>query len=394
MGETFGEALRRFRTRAGLSQPALARRVYVAQSTISRIETGRQTEIDEDLAERLDSALEADGTLLARRAAFSAPDHGHPALGESVVASTTDYDRGRPVDADYVDALRATIHHLVALDSAHGGGDTSRLAVRTFNSAHRKLTAGYYLPKVERDFEAVTAELGEVAGWLCYDAERQTEARQLNLEALALSRLAGDRPMELFVLSNQAMMSLHTGRPQEALRIADSVLEHNHLPPRLGVLFRIRRARALAALGDRTSALVEYARVRSLFAEGVSRHDPSWTWWITDRELRWHEGMGLTSLGDWSAAIPRFVAAVDCPRFPRGLYVSRTYLLEALVRAEAWPDAETVALDTLPMVGEVGSIRAERVLGGIAARSHHGGSPMSASLSDIMSEISNRIRAA
>ncbi|MGH3697755.1 MAG: hypothetical protein ACRDRX_27880 [Pseudonocardiaceae bacterium] len=60
---------------------------------------------------------------------------------------------------------------------------------------------------------------------------------------------------EWFVLSNQALASVHTGRNREALRIAHSMTCGQDLPGRVQALFDVRAARALAALGDSVSAL-------------------------------------------------------------------------------------------------------------------------------------------
>jgi transcriptional regulator with XRE-family HTH domain len=64
MVETFGRALRRLREQAGLSQPELARRVPISQSSLSRYESDRQ-QADPTTADRLDQLLDANGTLRA-----------------------------------------------------------------------------------------------------------------------------------------------------------------------------------------------------------------------------------------------------------------------------------------------------------------------------------------
>ena len=64
MVETFGRALRRLREQAGLSQPDLARRVPISQSSLSRYESDRQ-QADPATVDRLDQLLDANGTLRA-----------------------------------------------------------------------------------------------------------------------------------------------------------------------------------------------------------------------------------------------------------------------------------------------------------------------------------------
>src|SRR6266498_5658774 len=64
MAETFGDALRRLRTAAGMSQAHLARQVPVHTSNVSRYESGLQHP-EERMAARLDELLGAGGELLA-----------------------------------------------------------------------------------------------------------------------------------------------------------------------------------------------------------------------------------------------------------------------------------------------------------------------------------------
>ena len=92
-----------------------------------------------------------------------------------------------PATGDYLGELRRTIPHLVALDGMHGGAEIAPIALRSFRRAQRILSEGRYVPAIERDLEAVTAELGELSGWLLFDAERQDQARAVNAEALNLA---------------------------------------------------------------------------------------------------------------------------------------------------------------------------------------------------------------
>ncbi|MGH8901737.1 MAG: hypothetical protein ACRDYA_08635 [Egibacteraceae bacterium] len=76
---------------------------------------------------------------------------------------------------------------MLALGSQFGGDDVSGLATRFFWSVHHRLWSEKYDPKIERDLRAAAGELGEVAGWFLYDANKQATARQLNHEALQLA---------------------------------------------------------------------------------------------------------------------------------------------------------------------------------------------------------------
>jgi transcriptional regulator with XRE-family HTH domain len=62
--ETFGDALRRLRKARDMSQPGLAAAIHYSQSQISRAESG-QALPPADIAQHMDRALNADGTLIS-----------------------------------------------------------------------------------------------------------------------------------------------------------------------------------------------------------------------------------------------------------------------------------------------------------------------------------------
>lgn len=281
-----------------------------------------------------------------------------------------------PVDGEYVVALRRTGQALVALDSRYGGDGVAPLALRAFRAAGDRLASGRVPARIERDVEAATGELGEIAAWQAHDADRQDISRQVIHEALLLSRLAGDRDMELFELAHLSMLSLCRRRPREALRVADDVLEWLGLSPRVVAVFDVRRARALAHLGDGPRALDAIERARCALAGSVTTRDPGWTWWMDDAELSWHEGMVRAELGDWRKAIgPLTLAASRRTTRGRSRYHYAAQLLNALVHAGAWQEAEPVIADVLEQAPEVGSAWTARLLRDTAERAERARPP-------------------
>jgi transcriptional regulator with XRE-family HTH domain len=388
--DDLGARLRKAREDAGVSLAALAARTHYSKPLLGMLETGKRTIKPDHVAaysRALNIAIDTHYGEERREDSSSGSYEDDPVLDRRSVLC------GPRVTAEDIEALRGTISHLVALDGRHGGEELARLARRAFQSAHTRLSTGACPSSLEHDFETVTSELAELTGWLLFDAERQTEARAMNMEALNLSRLAGDESMELFTLSNQAMVSVHMNQPREALRIADSVLDHIEVSGRVAALFRVRRARALAALGAGGEAVTEIGRARALLDEGIGVRDPNWTWWIDGAELAWHDGMLHASLGDWATALPGFGHAVNAcaPTYHRGLYVHRAYLLEALIRLGSWPDAERTLLEVLPMVGAVGSARTVRVLRRVAALTAQAGPAVPSTVRDAAGELQRRL---
>jgi transcriptional regulator with XRE-family HTH domain len=388
-------ALAARRRAIGLSQQDLAERVGVTRSTIIRLESGESTprpwyrplyaEALQVSLGRLDELLEQTATI--RRSA-SSDTAGGLLLPEAVDDSTH-----AAAGPEYVQSVRQTAAHLIDLDTQHGGDDVVRLAVRAFQSAYRQLSSGLYVPEVERDLSAAVGELAEVASWAAFDANQQALARQLVHEALFASRSAGDRTMELFELAHLAMQSIYLRRPAEALRVAGDVINDNRLSGRTEAAFRVRLARALGQTGQRQRGLDELRRARSLVHDGLSSDDPSWTWWLDDAELAWHEGMMLADLNELPAAVEHFRAAYDLRpvELRRARYNDLAHLLHALVDIRAWHDAESSAGELLAHGDDVSSARTAALLRSAADAIRRGRPGPTSTLSDAADAIAAQL---
>lgn len=386
-----GAQLAAFRQAADLTQGQLAKAAFCDRTTVTHIEKGR-ARADERFWQASDKAVGARGVLLAAFHDLVATKQAHDqqeqearlaearARAERLTTNGSSAAPASPVredvapvdghapsirlDGAYVETLHSRIRELIDLDIQFGGDQSSGVALQLFRSVHRKLGASQCDPTIERDLYAAAGELGEVAGWLLYDAGKHDLVRRINHEALHLSRLAGDHSMELLILQNMSMHAGHLKRPIEALRIARMVLETNTLSPRLEALFRTREARALALAGDDTAAERTFHQAHSLYLDGVRDDDPAWAWWINDRELAWHEAMIQADSADWCSAADTFQGSIEVTpgREVRRRYNHLASLLDAQIRVAAWRDVDQTIERVMPFVDEVGSTRTATTL--------------------------------
>jgi transcriptional regulator with XRE-family HTH domain len=337
------------RRELGLSQEEMARALEVDRSTYARWERGEVTDLRPAHRRRLAALLSI-------------------AVPSVDALLLLDEDRSDDSPAGGVEHLRAEVAHLVELDGRYGGDDVLPLAVRLFRSSHRKLSAD----AAGRDLDAAVAEAAEVAGWVAYDADQLDVARALSLEALHLARLAGDRSMEVFVFANLAMIDLQQREPGEALSITAHVSEHQPAG-RVGALFAVREARALAQRGERPRALDTVDRARVLLDEGIAAGDPAWSWWFDSAELSWHRATVHAELDDWPAAVDGYWEAysmrgANCSRADgpsrrrRSDFNDLAHLVEALTAIAAWPEVEQLMPAVLAEAAEISSTRTTRVL--------------------------------
>jgi|GEM_PF-3058283 len=359
------QRLARARRAAGYTQEALAEQLGVTPQTVANWESGRSEPLAykrPKLAKLLRvSPNHLEQLLLNEPLMLPAARTPEP-RAELVVASSI--PNGSRLDARYVETIHARIQELVRMDMQFGGDQSGPLALKLFQSLCRKLGHVEVDPAIEADLYSAAGELGELTGWLLFDAGKHELVRQVNNEALNLLRMAGDRSMEILTLQNMSMHAGHLKRPREALRISDMVLDQNKLSPRLRALFLTRKARAFALGGDDDSAKRTFEEARSLYLDGVRDTDPAWAWWVNDQELAWHEAMIYGDIGDWHTAVDTFQESVDLTPSTeiRRRYNHTASLLEAQTNAQAWADMPATLDQLMPYVDEVGSTRTATTL--------------------------------
>ncbi|MFG2814675.1 helix-turn-helix domain-containing protein [Streptomyces sp. NPDC048410] len=335
----FGSYLAGLRKRARLSQRDLATRLCAASgiTTLTRHEVSRWERGGRipdawlpSLAQVLDVPLDELAGQAERARSGSVPD------------------TRREPDA-YV---RDAVGWLLAHDDRHGGDHVADAAVQVWEAERARIKGD------DKQRLAQVAEIGEVAGWLLHDAARFREARAALAEAHTLARLAGDAPLEWFILDLIAMVDVHTGSVGEAFAITDEMLTGRQVPGRVALMARVRRARSLAQAGDRTRALDELRRAAGGLQDSVRADDPAFTWWINATEVGLHTGEALLSLGDPRAALPHLQQSSDASRDGgRREFGNVLAELTALVRLGAWREAEEPLVRLDPILRTVTSSR-------------------------------------
>ncbi|WP_458085964.1 helix-turn-helix domain-containing protein [Streptomyces malaysiensis] len=373
-----------------MSVRAVARHLNYDHAYLSRVLSGKQRPSTQ-LVTGLDQLLRANGKL-AEIAARVTPPTDSPEVAESPAITDRILRLNEARGADFAHAIRETSHRLVVLDNELSGVSIAEPAGRAFKVVHRRLGAGDYEPRYERDIQSAAAELAEVAGWALFDAERDGAARRFNQEALFLANLSGDRSIALLTLQNMAMHSEWRGRNQEALSIARSVLNRRRLSPRVEAMFRMREAKGLVGTGRTSDAIESLQRARSLIEDGNDVGEPDWSWWLTDREIDGHWGHTLQIAGDAKKAIERLL---QCARPGGGVAtgyasMSSARLAQCLLDVNAWREAEDVVRSLVTAAPGISSGRTLRLIGHVAKqRERLNGAPPS--LTDTLAHLTEKL---
>ncbi|MGQ4517084.1 helix-turn-helix domain-containing protein [Streptomyces sp. DW26H14] len=319
----FTDAVRETLAERGMSQRAAASAMHYDVAYLSRVLSGKQRPSD-DFVAALDTALGTEFAVLLEG----------PSKTER--------------DAFVADAVGYFLEH----DNRHGGDHVADAALQVWHSETGKLAG------TDKGHFSAVAEIGEVAGWLLHDAARYAEARAALTEAHMLARLAGDNPLEWFILDLVAMIGVHTGRAGEALAISDELVNGRRVPPRVALISHVRQARGLAQAGERGRSLAALERAAGGLQDSVLPSDPKFTWWIDSTEVALHSGEALLSLGDPKAALPHLqsssAASTGGGRREFGNVLAELYVYALL---GAWREAEVPLLRLQPILRTVTSSR-------------------------------------
>ncbi|MEE1803906.1 helix-turn-helix transcriptional regulator [Streptomyces sp. JV176] len=327
----FGTRAREALAAQGISMRAAARELHYDVAYLSRVLNGKQ-QPSPQLAQGLDELLKTGGNFAA--------------LVKKTEPGANDATRAR-----------SAISHLLDHDNRYGGDQVASAAVQVWKAEQRRLDRNI---DPDKDHLAAVSEVAEAAGWILFDANRKSEARQAFIESQMLARHAGDRPMQWFAMDLLAMQDVQDGRPGEALRIADSLLATPKLPHRIALIARVRRSRALAQAGDRARSLAEVERAKSALQDSITVRDPDWTWWVDEKEVVGHHGEVLISLGESAAAIPHLQRANELVApGGRGAFYYAVAELSAFAEVGAWRECETTLMRLVTILEVVTSARSQ-----------------------------------
>ncbi len=274
-------------------------------------------------------------------------------------------------DADRL--LRAAMR-LRQLGHQHGGESLWEAAAALVSDSYRLLEQGTYTVAVEQRLLRAAGRAHMAAGWLAFDAGRYHVARTCHNEALNLSRQAGDAGTEAHALANLAFQSNITGRPREAVRLAEAASRAAARPhgiARLAAMPHLRRAVAYARTADRRATDAAMAQARKVLDQDGDKATVEWCSFLTSVEMDGVEATCALELGRPEQAEPLLMRAVagHTNQFARNRALYRVRLARARLdrrAVEGAAEAGNAALDDLS--GEVASWVVSTELATVAER--------------------------
>ncbi|MET8542955.1 helix-turn-helix transcriptional regulator [Kitasatospora sp. NPDC004799] len=282
---------------------------------------------------------------LAAQWAASEPEHLSSALS------------GKQVDGELVDWLEGTGNKLTAMPTEQRQ-HAARLVDAHLATVTDLIEDGRYTGTTGRRLHRLAASLATTSGWHRFDQGRHWAAGKLWEAALQSANAAGDRDHGAGVLSDFAYQANWLGEPKVSVdQIGHALSGVSH--PTARSLLLLRRARAHAALGDRSACYRDLTAAESALAVETADPAPGWCAWMGPADLAVDSGRCLLDLGrtdDAHALIAEGTALLPRARDKtRGIFL--TYRARSHLQARDIEQAVAVTTESLDLATRIGAPR-------------------------------------
>lgn len=212
------------------------------------------------------------------------------------------HDGDTQVDDQLLDDIETGVPRLRRMEAKLGGASIQQLVDAELRTVLNLLRHGTYTTSQGRRLYLVAAELARVAGWSMFDGQRHAAAQRYWTVGLAAARGAGDRLVAANIRKSMSLQALDFGHAADALHVAEATLSSlRGATPRVVTMLTLRKARALAAMGDRAGC---ERLIAGTDADTAVAHtgDPSWIAYFDPPEYYAQVGSCYLDLGDLTTA--------------------------------------------------------------------------------------------
>jgi tetratricopeptide (TPR) repeat protein len=298
-----------------------------------------------------------------------------PSAWECVIARwlvSRDASCGQPVEtrpatqAD-VDAVLATTDALSKLDYRFGGGQPRLLLTRYLCDEITPLLTGTSPVSCTgaRFFAAVAALLRLIA-WTAYDTGAHAFAQRYFIQALRLSRAAGDDALGGRILAGMSHQANYLGHYRHAADLARAARlgAGTSATPTAVALFYAMEARALAGQGDETGCFDALREAEASFGRRSQANDPEWLRYFDAAELCAEWAHCLRDLGRGRQAETYARQSLDLSEdlYVRSLSFVRTVLATSYLQQGEVEQAVATAAAAAETIAGLRSIRCRHYL--------------------------------
>lgn len=217
-------------------------------------------------------------------------DRRLPARGTTAAATS--------LDSPLIAQIEQSIPLLQQLDDAKGGAANLNYVGAQVRAIALVLADQERDASTTRRLMSALAELGQLAGWMAFDADQHGLAQRYLFTALRAAHDAADSAMAGHILADLSVQATTLGHPNDAVRLgeaADRATERSAASVRASVNSRLAHAYAGAGLVKEFWATREKAK--ELLHGRSTDIAPRWMYYLTANHIDCQAGYSLIQIG-------------------------------------------------------------------------------------------------
>ncbi len=322
---------------------------------------GRETPLPLGSAYTIQSLREAQASTMDRRTFIS---YSSVALvGLAAQWSTLEPGRltmalsGKTADTELIAWLEKTSAALTTL-STKQRQHTARLLDAHLGTVTDLIEHSRYDARTGRRLHLLAASLASTCGWYRFDQGRHAAAGRLWAGSLQAAHLAGDRDFGAGVVSDYAYQATWLGNPQLATELLGHALARTTHPTARSLLF-LRRARARAALSQKTDCYRDLSSSEKELDTNCADAAPNWCSWMSQADLAVDSGRCLLDIGRAALARDRISEGMALLPVARSKTkaVFLTYEAASFLETGEIEQALAVTTTSLDLASQIGAER-------------------------------------
>ncbi|MBP2322637.1 transcriptional regulator with XRE-family HTH domain [Kibdelosporangium banguiense] len=201
------------------------------------------------------------------------------------------------VGHEVLEQIEQSIPALQRLDDANGGGAHLAYVGAYFRSVAVLLRQGSHPDRVERRLFAALADIGQLAGWMAFDAGKHGLAQRYFFTTLRASKEAGYRSMAAHVFADLAFQAASREQSGDAIGLGEAAVRvAAGEPATLRASVATRLAYGYAVAGQ----LKDFERSYQMGLEALTdrgEDEPAWMYFLTPNHLDTQAGYALVHAG-------------------------------------------------------------------------------------------------
>ena len=209
------------------------------------------------------------------------------------------------IGREEIDGLREISRTYRQLDNRLGGGQLRATVVALLDRQVGPLLLGAsFTEAAGRELAAVAAELAQLAGWMAYDGEQHGLAQRYLIQALGLSRLAGDDGLGAEILAAMSQQAVYVARADQAVDLARVAQAAARKAGSLVLLAEcyVAEAHGHAARDDARACARALADAERSFGQAAPGDEPSWLAYFDEAYLAARMAQCFRDLGQGQQA--------------------------------------------------------------------------------------------